>query len=218
MDSDVRPQPTGCLVYSFGVGNDFSFDNCMQDYGCEVHSFDHDDDHEIYDYRQGPLAFFHKARIGHKDGYYRTCEESQYGLKCEPSLRYYTMATIRRMLHHDTRNVDYLKMDIEGAEWFVLGDIIHNSTVLQQTRQIALEIHLDEVNRQTSEEELQETLKSYLSVFSDLQKLGFAVAAFEENGMRPIYSRIDGTLLSIYAEILLLKRNESTITTRTSTL
>ncbi|XP_066979609.1 probable methyltransferase-like protein 24 isoform X2 [Macrobrachium rosenbergii] len=208
MDDDVRPKPTDCLVYSFGVGNDFSFDNCMQDYGCEVHSFDHDDDHEVYDYRQGPLAFFHKARIGYKDGYFRACEESQYGLKCEPSLRYYTIATIQRMLNHDARNLDYLKMDIEGSEWFVLGDIIHNSTLLQQTKQIALEIHMDEVNRQTSEEGMQKLLNKYLSVFSDLQKLGFALAAFEENGMRPIYSQIDGTFLSIYAEILLLKRNE----------
>jgi len=29
-----------CLMYSFGVGNDFSFDDEMAKKGCEVHSFD----------------------------------------------------------------------------------------------------------------------------------------------------------------------------------
>lgn len=29
-----------CLVYSFGIGNDFSFDDAMAKLGCEVHSFD----------------------------------------------------------------------------------------------------------------------------------------------------------------------------------
>ncbi|XP_068241183.1 uncharacterized protein [Palaemon carinicauda] len=206
MDNDVRPRPTNCLVYSFGVGNDFSFDSCMQDYGCEVHSFDHDNDHEIYDYRQGPHAFFHKARIGYKDGYFETCQQSQYGLHCEKSLRYYTIAKIRGILGHETRNVDYFKMDIEGSEWFVLGNIMHNSTLFQQTKQIALEIHLDGLNRQALQQGKHEMLRSYLSIFSDLEELGFSVAAYEENELQPHYSKVDGTTMSIYAEVLLLKR------------
>ncbi|KAK3788434.1 hypothetical protein RRG08_049808 [Elysia crispata] len=31
---------TSCLVYSYGINNDFSFDDDMAKYGCEVHSFD----------------------------------------------------------------------------------------------------------------------------------------------------------------------------------
>ena len=31
---------TKCLVYSFGVGEDFTFDDAMAKRGCEVHSFD----------------------------------------------------------------------------------------------------------------------------------------------------------------------------------
>ncbi|KAK7485051.1 hypothetical protein BaRGS_00023690 [Batillaria attramentaria] len=39
-DSPYRPS-SPCLVYSFGVGEDFSFDDAVaRRYGCEVHSFD----------------------------------------------------------------------------------------------------------------------------------------------------------------------------------
>uniref|UniRef100_H2Z5M5 Methyltransferase domain-containing protein n=1 Tax=Ciona savignyi TaxID=51511 RepID=H2Z5M5_CIOSA len=36
----VAPTSRRCLVYSFGVGDDFSFDEGMAGRGCEVHSFD----------------------------------------------------------------------------------------------------------------------------------------------------------------------------------
>ncbi|XP_064600696.1 probable methyltransferase-like protein 24 [Liolophura sinensis] len=39
-DEPVRPKHD-CLVYSFGINNDFSFDDMIaKHYGCEVHAFD----------------------------------------------------------------------------------------------------------------------------------------------------------------------------------
>ena len=36
------PNPGGdrCLVYSFGINNDFKFDDAIAKTGCEVHAFD----------------------------------------------------------------------------------------------------------------------------------------------------------------------------------
>ncbi|KAK7085154.1 hypothetical protein SK128_002836 [Halocaridina rubra] len=207
LDNAVFPRPLDCIVYSFGVGNDFSFDKRMQDYGCEVHSFDHDDDHEVYDYRQGPNHFFHKSRIGVKTGYYKACEDYQHRMECDPVIRYQTMRDIRRMLRHEATRVDYLKIDIEGSEWLVLKDIIYNSTVLESAKQLAFEIHMDGLHNATLEDK-NAALVKYLDVFYLLNQQGFEMAAYEPNGMNPEYEEIDGFKLSLYAEVLLLKRNK----------
>ncbi|ROT80307.1 hypothetical protein C7M84_000955 [Penaeus vannamei] len=140
LDEGVAPTARNCLVYSFGVGNDFSFDEQMQDFGCEVHAFDHDADHEIYDYRIGPSVFFHKARIGFKTGFFKFCTENPSGVECDPLIRYKTFKDIQRSLGHETRYLDYLKMDIEGGEWIVLENIIRTTSVLNTTSQISLEV------------------------------------------------------------------------------
>ena len=40
MDRGVRPVPAKCLVYSIGIANDWSFDELMERYGCEVYAMD----------------------------------------------------------------------------------------------------------------------------------------------------------------------------------
>ena len=51
-DSKVRPAKD-CVVYSFGINYDFSFDDYVaKTYGCHVHSFDprmDDETHKRYD-------------------------------------------------------------------------------------------------------------------------------------------------------------------------
>ncbi|RXG69423.1 hypothetical protein Avbf_02779 [Armadillidium vulgare] len=48
LDNDVKPPLKDCLVYSFGVGHDFSFDGSALQYGCEVFAFDDDESHRKY--------------------------------------------------------------------------------------------------------------------------------------------------------------------------
>lgn len=40
LDTEVRPIKGKCLVYSFGVNNEWSFEDTMDEYGCEVYAFD----------------------------------------------------------------------------------------------------------------------------------------------------------------------------------
>ncbi|XP_071530157.1 probable methyltransferase-like protein 24 isoform X2 [Panulirus ornatus] len=209
MDEDVKLRPLECLLYSFGVGNDFTFDEHMQDFGCEVHAFDHDNDHEIYDHRLGPIAFFHKARIGSETGFLRICEKTPHGRICEPALRYQTMADIRRNLGHEDRQLNYLKMDIEGEEWKVLHQILHNTSVLSTVSQVTLEIHLEELRSNKTVEGKRESVALYINVIQGLRNLGFQLVRHDENGLNSQYETIDGVQLSLYAELLFIRRNHA---------
>ncbi|MPC13461.1 hypothetical protein E2C01_006197 [Portunus trituberculatus] len=156
-----------------------------QDLGCEVHAFDHDADHEHYDYRLGPTAFFHKARIGSETGY-------------------------MRLLDHGGRRLSYLKMDIESEEWSVLSQILHHqnsSATLASTAQLSLEIHIELHGKSLSEKRAR--IASCLATLEELANLGFKLLTYEENELNPQYEDIDGAHLGLYAEILLLRTNRN---------
>ncbi|XP_050734550.1 uncharacterized protein LOC127007497 isoform X2 [Eriocheir sinensis] len=209
LDEGAGVVPRDCLVYSFGVGNDFTFDTHMQDLGCEVHAFDHDNDHEIYDHRLGPTAFFHKTRIGAETGYTRFCD----AIACNPLIHYLALADITKSLGHQGRRLAYLKMDIEGEEWTVLRQILSHppaTATLAATSQLSLEIHLD-LNGNKTVVEKREQISSYLSVLSSLSSLGFRLVNHEENELNPQSEEIDGTLLRLYSEILFINTNSSII-------
>jgi hypothetical protein len=36
MDEGVAPTPGSCTVLSFGINNEWSFDDAMEEYGCDV--------------------------------------------------------------------------------------------------------------------------------------------------------------------------------------
>lgn len=37
-DSNLAPNPNDCLVYSFGINDEWSFDDALDQYGCQVRS------------------------------------------------------------------------------------------------------------------------------------------------------------------------------------
>lgn len=38
LDNEIGPKVDDCLVYSFGINNEWSFDEAMASYGCQVYS------------------------------------------------------------------------------------------------------------------------------------------------------------------------------------
>ena len=110
-----------CLVYSFGSNNEFSFDDTMGSFGCQVFTFDPyaclilddgvknttviTDDHE----RSKHVHFF---RMGL---YHEDIEMDDRGWKLK------TLSSIYELFKpvHGEVLIDYLKIDIEEAEWKV---------------------------------------------------------------------------------------------------
>ncbi|XP_033760774.1 methyltransferase-like protein 24 [Pecten maximus] len=125
----TKIKQNSCLVYSFGIQFDFSFDDEMASvFGCEVHSFDpsmHQKDH-----MHNPSVFFHATGISDYNG----ISKDMAGWKMR------TFKAIREELNHIRRSPDVVKMDIESWEWSVLPDMLKSSQ-LTGIKQLLVEFH-----------------------------------------------------------------------------
>ena len=94
MDAGVRPEPNRCVVYSFGINNDWSFDDMFgkvpianplhkasffrptsaslgflgffsRKYGCDVYAFD--PSMNVKDHRRSKRVLFYQTGLGTKD-------------------------------------------------------------------------------------------------------------------------------------------------------
>ncbi|KZS14702.1 Uncharacterized protein APZ42_020091 [Daphnia magna] len=133
LDPKVAPQPTKCLVYSFGISNEWSFDEEMEEYGCEVFAFDPSMKMKPHNHSRG--IHFYNWGLGDRDVVKIGPTGTQWQM--------HSLSSVYNMLshHHGPNVIDYVKMDIEGSEWKVLTDIIE-SGMLSRIRQLALEVHL----------------------------------------------------------------------------
>jgi hypothetical protein len=134
LDSAVAPIPDNCLVYSFGINHEWSFDQAMELYGCQVYAFD--PSMNVSDHNRTEAIHFYQMALGDVD---------RDGWNEEADVPSRTLSSIYNMLkplHGGDFIIDYLKMDIEATEWRVLPQIIQ-SGMMDKVRQLAVEIHLD---------------------------------------------------------------------------
>jgi FkbM family methyltransferase len=138
------------IVYSFGVGADITFDlELIRHFGLTVHGFD-----------PSPLAIqwiatqnlpahylFHPWGLGAKDGtadFFAPCSGGMYSLHKEQMKEEFTrtqvpisrLSTITKRL--GTEVIDLLKMDVEGAEYDVLPDLVESAV---RIKQLSIEFH-----------------------------------------------------------------------------
>lgn len=139
------------IVYSFGVGEDASFDSALIDeYNLVVHAFDPTPKSIEWVKKQGfPNNFvMHEYGIAAFDGNVsfnppENPDHVSHTVLSRPSttskaitVSVKRLDTIMRELKHG--HVDILKMDIEGAEYDVIDDISKSSI---RPRQILIEFH-----------------------------------------------------------------------------
>ena len=66
IDPSVAPQPKNCIVYSFGINNEWSFDEDMEIYGCEVFAFDLSKGMKHHNYSHQHIHFYSWG-LGYQD-------------------------------------------------------------------------------------------------------------------------------------------------------
>ncbi|XP_048236394.1 probable methyltransferase-like protein 24 [Haliotis rufescens] len=127
-----------CIAYSFGVYTEWEFDETMGFMGCETHSFDPSvkwDDH----IHKG-VVHFHKMGIGAEDTDDYRPVPGMYVRK--PQVwKMRTLPSIMKMLGHQDKVIDVLKVDVEGFEWFMLQQLI-DTGLMERVRQFYVEWHL----------------------------------------------------------------------------
>ena len=115
-----------CLIYSFGVANEYSFEQFMDTMGCEIHAYD--------------PTVNHPAKLG--DNIYFT----KLGLSNTTAQDMDTLANILQKNSHTNAVIEYLKIDIEGHELPGFRDWI-DTGALKNVNQMALELHLTKLHQ-----------------------------------------------------------------------
>ena len=142
------------VIYSFGVGEDISFDlRLIQHFNLHIHAFDPSPRSIEWVQKQKLREEFHFYPFGlaDQDGSITFSEPEEPGihsLKMTDSsnregeemkthlLPVHRLSTIVKKLGHE--RIDLLKMDIEGAEYELIEDIINSSIPISQ---ILIEFH-----------------------------------------------------------------------------
>lgn len=109
------------IAYSFGIGRNISWDECMADKGIDVYCYDYTIDGLP---RENDRLHFNKIGISGID-------------KSEEKLL--SMSSILRKNCHDGLRNIILKMDVEGAEWDFLESV--SSDLLNCFSQMTFELH-----------------------------------------------------------------------------
>ncbi|XP_071550105.1 uncharacterized protein [Panulirus ornatus] len=200
IDSNVAPSRNSCIVYSFGVGHDFSFDKAMGQYGCDVFSFDDDVYHNIYQRNVFPRVVFIQIRLGSKVLVLDVVDKVK---NTTFQYLYRPLDNIMFLLKHYDANLDVLKMDVEGDEWQIFLDSIFRTDVLERTRQLSVEVHMtDFLKHDLQPLEARVAILRYSSFFKGLKSRGFELAYYEPNYINPTLATVEGVTFSVLGEQL----------------
>ncbi|OWF38076.1 methyltransferase-like protein 24 [Mizuhopecten yessoensis] len=171
-DKEFRPNQH-CLVYSYGINFDFSFDDAIvKQYGCEVHAYD--PSMNMMDHIHGNQVFFHNVGL--------TSDNNSMTVKGIP-WKMGTFGAHRTTNGHLERAIDILKVDIEDWEWIALPEMLRSGT-LRDVQQFVIEFHLTRVKAEPS---IAQYLKC-LKILKDIYDEGFRIFWTHRNLWCKFYS------------------------------
>ncbi|MGB9880939.1 MAG: FkbM family methyltransferase [Anaerolineae bacterium] len=184
----------GSIVYSCGVGEDISFDlSVIEKFGAEVYAFDPTPRsiEWVKSLSFLPSAFhFFPYAIGGQDGealFYppvERCHVSHSLLRraatADEAFRVEVrrLSTLMDMLGH--RQLDVLKLDVEGAEYEVISDLLSSSISVTQ---ILVEFHVGLAFQPLSIDDVNRSIRQ-------LQAAGFKIFCISDNGLEYSLARI----------------------------
>lgn len=149
-----KKSPSNCLIYSFGGGGNYEFEDGFVAFNgpvCEIHIFDHRENHDRPENAAKNMHF-------HPWGLQGSQEQ-----KGDP---YMTFLDIVKRLGHEGRPIDIFKITCEGCEWNTYKD-----WVTYDVRQILVKTH-----------KLPSDQKLGMDYFESYQRNNFLMFSKEVNG------------------------------------
>ncbi|XP_068756257.1 probable methyltransferase-like protein 24 [Montipora capricornis] len=171
-DEEVHLKPGSCVVYSFGTGDDFSFDEQMANFGCEVYAFDPSMGKE--DHEHSVKVMFYNQALSDVNQERSTSVSDQRNKGAGESRR---RATTIMELGHFEREIDIVKMDIESDEWKCLRHMLADGTLRNHVRQLDVEYHVILTTPNA--------LRQYYSIAKWLERQGFRIFHSRKNPYCP---------------------------------
>ena len=167
-----------CVIFSFGIANDWTFEDMMDNLGCTVFAFD-------------PSVNFPSKR-----GRNITFEKLGVAAKKDQDKLMDTLGNILKKYHYENTKISYLKMDIESSELTGLPQWLSDGA-LKYVQQIAVEVHLSGT----------ETTIEFLKTMQRLYFEGdYRLISYEPNGCW--YNFIDKKKFYYLSGIVLKKVNQ----------
>ena len=167
-----------CLVYSFGIATDWTFDWDMERLGCVVHSFD-PSINLTSSYQNGTITFLQYG-IGGRD------HVNERGWEIR------TLDTFIKYWDHQDRTIHYLKMDVEAAEFEVLRQQVllgDKSPLVQNVEQLGIELHFtSRLPVAVHVPFYRETYKTFLA----MQRMGYYPFHYERNTIAEVDMDVPG--------------------------
>ncbi|XP_033743425.1 methyltransferase-like protein 24 [Pecten maximus] len=188
LDEDLV-QKGHCLVYSFGIDFEFSFDDGIsEEWGCMVHSFDPSMNTDSH--RRSPKVYFHNLGLSNFNG---TTPEANWKML--------TFQGIRQELNHQNIIPDIIKMDIEDWEWHVIPEML-TSKALTGVKQFLVEFHFSNI----PEADTEGFWISKFFLLKELYAMGFRMTWITRNLLNVWQSRVTGKDIIGCFEVTFIRR------------
>uniref|UniRef100_A0A6A7G6S4 Methyltransferase-like protein 24 n=1 Tax=Hirondellea gigas TaxID=1518452 RepID=A0A6A7G6S4_9CRUS len=166
MDAGVAPRQDGtCVVLSFGIKNEWSFDDAMASRNCTVYSFD--PTMNVSDHRRGERIFFFSVGLDAARGNI-IVKKNKLPVESYRDI-------LNRIARVDSI-IDYLKVDIESSELGFFSNVLYDdAALLRNVKQIGMEIHpgKNDVSKRDK----------FWQHLNRLQELGFRQVFSEQNNL-----------------------------------